>query len=207
MIFYKNLLASYKKDNCDWIVEKTPDHARYVFRIAKDFEGAKFIFIFRDPRAAIASLLKTPWNRKSTLIAALEYTYMAKMIAKFQREFPVSIVHYEKLVSNPIASLKIVCQFLELGFESKMLENNGGKEVVPDWELAWKANSKNKITDSSLDKWRKNLTRSQIYTIERSCNEAMAQNNYALSSVLSNTAKCRYRIEYFTYRTLRLFKP
>jgi len=177
--FYNLLLLEYsnKKIGCRLIVEKTPDHIRFIDRIREHYSEAKLIAIVRDPRAAISSLLQTPWNRRSIKTAALEFDYEMRLLEKHKKT--VFILKYEDLVNSPTKTLSACCTELDCSYEPEMIENRGGGEVVPDWESAWKENSKSPTKKDSLEKWRKNLLDSEIEFIEKTNRFALEKYNYA----------------------------
>jgi hypothetical protein len=126
--------------------EKTPAHLRYVSTLMEWFPNAKVIHMLRDPRGVFISDLRRrkklpvtfPFkqlNRHDTLLklfimlqttavwleAVLRYHRYAKL-------YPDNylLVKFEDLVTDPEKHIGRVCEFLEIEFQDKMLE----QEVV-----------------------------------------------------------------------------
>lgn len=176
--FFANLLNTYseRKKSCSIIVEKSPDHIKYLPQIINDFPRSKIIAITRDPRAAISSLTRTTWNHRSTLNASLEFRFQMKQLSLFRDK--AHILRYEDLVTDPQATLKSICNYLKIRYQVEMVENGSGHQIIPTWENEWKKNSKGKPTTDSLNKWEKHLSRHEVKMIEKFNWDFMKQQSY-----------------------------
>ena len=84
----------------------------------------KFIFLFRDPRAIVASSLRK-YPHQSTWRATMHWRRAIRKRDRFIRKQPadaVMHVHYESLNQDIEAGLQRLCAFLDLPFEPAMLE-------------------------------------------------------------------------------------
>ena len=50
--------------------EKTPDHIRWWRPISRSMPNVKFVFVVRDPRAVVESMLRMDWADRSHLVLA-----------------------------------------------------------------------------------------------------------------------------------------
>lgn len=83
-------------------------------------------------------------------------------------------VRYEDLLSNPEKTLKQVCAFLELDFESQMLEFYSNDQTISnarrikDW-----TNLAKPLLRNNFNKYRKNLLENEIRWVENICRRGM----------------------------------
>jgi hypothetical protein len=108
--------------------EKSPNYWDRMDRVAKQFPAARFIVIFRDPRAVCRSVIE----------AAPEAPYFARpgmpLRALFACEYlkrqsdgllnagvPVHVLQYEDLVQQPEKELGAICDFLGVPFDPRMV--------------------------------------------------------------------------------------
>lgn len=126
--------------------EKTPTHLYYVPTLLEWFPQAKIIHTFRDPRAIFVSTLKFmktgEWGLKAKLpsvppwlldpvihpIEVLRITKVwfdaVRLHATYEQLYPQQyhFVRFEDLISDPAGQLQHICGFLNVPFESQMLE-------------------------------------------------------------------------------------
>jgi len=106
---------------------KSPDYFDRMVRLAQEFPHARFVVIFRDPFEICRSIVRagrtSRWfaRRGMTLRALLGYHEMKKQTDRLrQRGACLYELHYEDLVADPQRTLKSVCKFLEIPFDSQM---------------------------------------------------------------------------------------
>lgn len=89
----------------DIIVEKTPGAYEHVERLLLRYPQSRIIFLWRDARAVVSSLLKAPWAGDDWLM----HTYRWKRCYRFfvaVAEHPrVRTVRYEDLIAEPTRTL------------------------------------------------------------------------------------------------------
>jgi Sulfotransferase family len=121
--------------------EKTPKHWRYLPEILNLFPESKAIWVVRDGRDAIASMMNMPWKPHNNLaLHAMQWRFaMEKMLAAEPR-FPGRIlrVKFEDLVASPEVEVKRATEFIDESFESRQLDFTIQTGVVPGWEMEWK---------------------------------------------------------------------
>lgn len=164
--------------NIKLISEKTPDNALVFEQLYELFPDGKFILVIRDPRAIINSFkevqrkAKKIGNTKVRIGKNLNYDvgYVRNSITKgsnFIERHPSNgmFVYYEDLIQSPDETVKNVCNFLGIAFESEMLETSkrnemsdlADKKQITELPFISDLFDKN-ISDSSLNTWRKSLT-------------------------------------------------
>ena len=94
-------------------LEKTPKHIYHVDEIRKD-HNPHFIFVVRNGYDCIASLEKRYGDFDK---AYNRYIDDHKEVMKHDGH----IVRYEDLISNPADTLQKICEYIELPYESQML--------------------------------------------------------------------------------------
>ncbi len=157
--------------------EKTPDNVLVFAELAELLPDAKFLFVIRDPRAVVASLMKTGRKAVAENLPAPEYSLdFQKAIRhveecheagfRFVKSAPerVLVVAYEELVRAPDAGARSICGFLGLDWSGNMLNpagksHDGERAITGKSGNLWydaKSYNRNPST-SSIDKWKKDL--------------------------------------------------
>ena len=129
-------LRSGKSIPCD----QTPRNVFYIDEIIKQYPQAKIVNMIRDPRDVLQSQ-KRKWKRrflggtdlpfKETVRDWINYHpitisriwHTAVTAAdKFSDNENVKNVYFEKLLSDPVTTIKEICEFVEIGFSTTMLD-------------------------------------------------------------------------------------
>jgi len=165
-----------------WIIEM-------FLPLAKSIKNSKFIVIIRDPRASIASHTKKKY--KGSVANSLSFIRCwRKMIAftiyyKSLKIFKnrLCVVTHEDLLENPKKICKKLCNFLNVKFESEML--NTANYLDYSTGKIWQGNSsfENKtfgFKKKRANRWRKELSYSEIRAIEFIAHHELKLLNYKL---------------------------
>ena len=190
--------------------EKTPGHWRYIDTLLSWYPSSKIIFMQRDPRAVAASQLKTPWVKISprSLSGGIFYQTRSSQIgwlARFWAECHhqvapqwiddprVLLVTYEQLVNDSESTLRHVCDFVDEDFDPSMLNRKPIAEsaIPPGSEEAgnalWKQwlhdhhdKANQPVSQASLEKWKNELSESEVALIEGICSQGMVERDYPL---------------------------
>lgn len=126
-------LARHEGARC-W-VEKSPEHVYHARAIADRFQGARFVYVVRDPRDVVTSIVHTPWvmprvrGRRARLVAgATLWELMTfaglRLLADPWLAPRVLPIRYESLVHEPRVELERLASFLGLPTHA---------EAVDDW--------------------------------------------------------------------------
>jgi hypothetical protein len=154
--------------------------------LARSYPEAKFMIMLRDPRACIASALRVSdpriiphvlsFARNWRKAAAFTQHYLRDPLFKDR----ILFIRYEDLVQDPQTHAQTLCQFLDLEFNPAMLDPRNFKDPSGG---RWKGNSHqgaapDRIYTSSLEAWKKSMSREQIWTIELACDPEMRHLGY-----------------------------
>jgi Sulfotransferase family len=111
---------------------KSPNYYDSMTRLSREFQGARFIVIWRDPFDICRSILRAAespnWFRKAGLPqrALFGYRQMKKECdGLIAAGVPVHEIEYEDLVQNPANVMLDVCHFLGVPFDERMLGLDG----------------------------------------------------------------------------------
>ena len=175
------LMAAYReKEGGVRVGEKSPAHTRWVPRLAAAFPDAKFVHLMRDPRAVALSRIRAGFTTKRTATAIerwREAVAMHENVADSLGGDRYFLVRYEDLVTTPKEAIEPLCAFLGIPFDERMLTSKQGVSEG----LGAKAHHQNlakPVFTSSIEKWRKELTTSQIRMIEAELGETMRAFGY-----------------------------
>ncbi|PQP35618.1 hypothetical protein C6A37_01585 [Desulfobacteraceae bacterium SEEP-SAG9] len=102
--------------------DKSPSHIRHTPLLKKLFPEARFIHIIRDVRDYCLSINKA-WG-KNMIRAAQRWRDDLRRIKSDSRQFKYDYfeVKYEDLISQPADTLRRICGFLDIEFETNMLK-------------------------------------------------------------------------------------
>jgi hypothetical protein len=194
--------------------EKTPNHVRFLDHLLAWFPDAKVLVMRRDPRAVVASQLRSPWVtlrlQPRTPRGGIFIRKRSLHLARFAREWVrtyrdlvparekdsrVMVVAYERLVRDTEAQLQAVCDFLGEAFEAGMLTSRSEETVPPpDAKLAderyeaWRQEHVSKalgpVDETKVEKWKRHLGPGEVAGVESWCRRTMEDVGYASASSL-----------------------
>lgn len=105
--------------------DKTPPYDVFITSLHRLLPEARFIILIRDGRDVALSIKQTWFGQDQTLQSmAQEWTRRVRESLRQARanEEICQVVRYEQLVRNPYETLQRICGFLNIDFESSMLE-------------------------------------------------------------------------------------
>ncbi len=76
-------------------------------------------------------------------------------------------IRYEDLVTNPDKSIKEACAFLDINYNSDILDHTSQVEKLGDTDKSHHANLSKPISSESIGKWKHNLSESDQESITR----------------------------------------
>ena len=170
-IFLAILTTFAEKHQVKRVGEKSPNHFRCIGLLKERFPNAKFIHIIRDPRAVILSMKKSLFESKNIGSLCKIWHEAIEIHRKYSERLGSKgyiAVKYEDLVTQPETTLRPICDFLDITFSPQMLEHHkreflGFRDVESQPHM--KSTLKPVFT-SSLEKWREELSPSQIALIQ-----------------------------------------
>ena len=164
-----------EKYGCRFLSEKTPNNVLVFAELLNLFPAAHFIYVIRDPRAVVASMLQVGRRAKKAGWTTPAYTHSVWAAISYinqclhsgfasQKIAPerVATVSYERLVSEPESETKRICNFLKIDWCQKMLhpgsiKHLGEKAVTNNVWYDTKSYNRDPKT-YEIDKWQTQLT-------------------------------------------------
>jgi len=113
--------------------DKSPNYYDRLNEMADDFPQARFIIVWRDPKATANSILSAAslgnsyFRRKGAALCGLlgYQVFKAECDRLLVRGKPVCQVNYEDLISDTPAVMRQVCEFLQIPYEDSLLSLEG----------------------------------------------------------------------------------
>lgn len=180
---FNTLVTCYaENENKPIWCEKTPYNELFLREIRDWYPHALLIYIARDPRAVISSLLKTPWASKNIYMNVLKWGGSVRIYEQNREEF--LFLRYEDLVDEPKATITVLCEKLGIDFEEGMLQQRGAsiRENRDGWAKEALTIATREIDPKVKEKWRQHLTPSQVWFIERLLTKEMERFEYTKSA-------------------------
>ena len=203
------------------ISEKTPDNILVFDHLIELFPNSNFFFIARDPRAIYNSFKNLKGRNKNknkigfgeNILDDLNRIYLSikagdDFIKKNSSQ--CKIVYYENLVSKPLEEIKDVCNFLDVPFQTQMLETETPNDTSIMVEKKGRSNNPfitplfdKKIQTSSINSWTTELNKVEILLFNYffSKKNISCLSNYKFSSnkvlglVLFNCLRVCYKLK------------
>jgi hypothetical protein len=158
--FAIDLYAQAADDGATYFLDKTPPYAHFLPELARTFPEARFIALFRNPLAVVASVVETfsggrwePDRYPLSLYVALE------ALVSSTRSHPdlVHPVRFEDLASGEAESWERLMDFLGLGFDPTSLGDFGS--VALSGRLGDKHGTirYSQLSAEPLSKWRQTI--------------------------------------------------
>lgn len=146
-----------KNKEARYFLDKTPRYALIADEIIDIFPDGKFIFLWRNPLAIIASIVETWGGGKWDLSMCKVDLFkgMASLIDGYQAHSNhILAVQYESFLHSPERELSRIAEYLELKLDPDVLKNFS--QVSFKGKLVDPTGTKNyQVVDTApLDKWR-----------------------------------------------------
>jgi hypothetical protein len=163
--------------------EKTPMHYEHLNLIFEWYPHSKVIWMLRDPRSVVASLLKVYWASNLVSVNAKHWKASAKLLKRhWQQDERVKVVTYEDLVREPVKTLVSVCDFLDEDYCADMLTQRSSQEVPltnrDRWMTKHLQKSLGDLDISSIEKWKREIPCWRVSIVESICRPEMKHYHY-----------------------------
>lgn len=177
--------------------DKTPHYVESMSTVREMFPEARFVHIVRDGRDVMLSL--TPlWFGPGSLATAAEFWSQTLISAQVQaRTLPFYMeVRYEDLVCDPAASLRQICEFLDLDWSPSMLEyhrhagqriaeesaerHRNGRAISPGERMAIHKYVDQPPRQDRVERWRAEMSAADLRTFEGIAGETLDAFGYEL---------------------------
>ena len=160
--------------------DKTPMNTLYLDWIGTVFPRSKFIHIIRDGRDVASSYLKM--ERYDTILeAANRWINSIESAQSFGSKIKENYIEirYEELVTKPEEVIKYTCDFLDIDYDSKMLDHTKQVKKLGDTDKEHHSNLSKPISSDSVGKWRNNLSESDQESITKLLHKHLQRLGYA----------------------------
>ena len=164
-----------------WI-EKTPANRDHVDAIFSRFPKARLLVTLRDPRAILATqiaLERTRRTKRFSVYYVIAHWRVAAGLATRVQAGDVSglVIQYEQLVTEPSASMKKVCDYLEIEFQPEI--NLKPTKIGQTWSGNSAARKEfSQISAEPAGRWENELSEDEIGWVEWHCRDLMPQFGY-----------------------------
>lgn len=164
--------------------EKTPGNLFYVDWLIEMFPDAQFIYVQRDPRAAVASMQRVSFFPDDVVINALNrrksWSVAQRMLTRFVPEAQRITIRYEDLVRTPESVARTLCTFLGEAYAPAMLRfhTNARRYMKAEASASFNAAATRPISTGRVARWKTDLSSTEVGWIESICAEEMAQFGY-----------------------------
>ena len=180
--------------------DKTPGYIRKTIPIQRVLPEARFIHMIRDGRDVALSLLPLNFG-PSTITEAAEL--WVRRVSMGRRQAPAANhyteVTYEDLITDTEATLRRVCEFIELDYDATMLAyheraserlaekardlpKEGGRKQPAEARIASHALASEAPRADRIGRWRREMEGADVAEYERVAGDLLAELGYELST-------------------------
>lgn len=142
------------------VLEKSPLHLRHLHELARWYPDAKFIWILRDPRACVASLIKVPFATDDPIVLARQWARNVGfgLSADLPSEM-LTTVRFEDLVAEAETrrTIERLCAFVDVPLCDRLFDHQAKVRTVKASET-WKANVARPMMSDRANAWRNELS-------------------------------------------------
>jgi len=159
--------------------DKSPNLEYFFNDIKLLMPESKVLHIIRDGRA-VAYSMSTRSSRNLLLSAQkwVDGNIQALVNQQIAGKEKYKIIHYEALLQQPEEILRSVCEFLNIRFDSQIL--NPDDDSVDENKKYVKSN----FDQMKINKWKEQLTKKEIFKIEKIQGPLLQQLGYILETPL-----------------------
>jgi hypothetical protein len=173
-------------------VDHTPHNVRYATALGEIFSDMKLIHIVRDGRAVANSIIPLDWGPNTVIKAAPWWVEKVAYGLAVETRWPesrITRIRYEDLVQSPEATLKRLCKFLGIDYQSKMARATGFRR--PDYTKSQHSLIGKGPDASRISAWKEDLTPRQIELFEYLTRDFLRYLGYILECNLETSSPTR----------------
>jgi hypothetical protein len=191
---YRNLLAVLLREGAalrgaaHW-GDSSPQDVLYLSTILEWFPDAKIVGLVRDPRGVLSSYKNyyrrgEPTYRESynpLTSSILWKSYMVALLEAGRASWRTALhtVRYENLVTSPETEVRALCRHVGVDYDPKMIEV---ERMNSSFEAGSGYTKASGIFTTSIDRWRQELTATEIWLGERIFGGVMRELGYEPAS-------------------------
>ena len=168
--------------------EKTPGNLFYVDVLQEMFPDAYFLYVVRDPRAGVASMMNAPFFADDVVFNAMSRQKHAEVGLRLLQTHVAPdhwmTIRYEDLTNRPEDTLLGICALIGEDYEPAMLQYHRTAATYMKEEAAssFNATATRPVTTARIDAWRDQLSARDVAVIEAICADEMARYGYSPTS-------------------------
>jgi hypothetical protein len=186
-----------------WI-DKTPFYTPHIDTLWNLFPGCRIIHLVRDGRDVAQSLRNLNWGSRNLPRLAQDWRWKTTICHKVGRAIGGDNfleIKYEDLVTEPTATLKRICWFLQEEFSDAMLEHgrDDGGERVPEASRQWHGHSMEPPDVSKLYGWKRSMSLADRLIFDEEAGDALDLFGYEREK---KKATWRSRLKRVMYSTI-----
>ncbi len=191
-LVYLHYPFAEEKTNVKLIIDKNPIYTIYIKNLKRIYPKSKFIILVRDYRDNILSRKKYSDTKSSIYKLAASWNYFYKVIENDCSEIKNDIhyLKYENLVSEPEKELKLLCSFLGVNYQNKLLEyqdlsikikthlkeNVSGKDFKKITTMH--SNLEEEINTKRVSAFKNEMDQKQLILLDKLCNKNALKYGY-----------------------------
>jgi hypothetical protein len=149
-----------KDVNASYFLDKTPRYALIADEIVEMFPQGKFIVLWRNPLAIIASIIET-WGGGRWNVSAYEvdlFDGLANLIDSYQSHSgKILAIQYENFLKSPEMELKRISEYLSVKLDAELLKRFHQVQFAGDMGDPTGVQSYREVDVAPLEKWKTTL--------------------------------------------------
>jgi hypothetical protein len=170
--------------------DKTPLHGLYLGRILEDFDSPRIIHVVRDPRGAVASLMRMPWAPSSVYLNALYCEQQIEAVVAHADH--IYEVRLEDLLADPRGTMSGVLQYIGEDWDDNVLDHARHAPTDDMPPFPWFEGAKHKLgVSTGAPAWQEQLSPAWIRIIEEICFLSMDRYKYPRAELLREPSSLR----------------
>lgn len=172
-LIYLSVPSLYPKESPQYLGDKNPIYALYPKKLKSLFPDAKFIFLVRDYRDNILSILRLYPEFPVIATHAIRWREVFKKFHRMAVKHPHDflLLRYEDLAEKPEDTLKKACTFLGITWSAHMLQFHAkGQEASLQHNAAfnekWHPGLYQPIHTDTLGRWKKVMQEKDVRLVD-----------------------------------------
>jgi len=204
-LFLALLAALNQESEATRFGEKTVGHVVHAEAFLETYQNCQIIQMVRDPRAVFSSILRSNVRSNQVYSMIQEWSRSIRIHEKLKDHERYHCVKFEDLILNTNETLTAACRQLGLEFDEAMLDYQNRKEAGYSPEQTHHENTRKPIFTSNLHRWKKDLSASQIGTLEYGLAKEMKAMGYELTNTPVAFPKTRIWLSSIANQFSRVF--
>ena len=199
-LLFKRLL---KNNNVLYFGDKAPNMLRYMPELLSLFPAAKIVFVVRDPRDNVYSLI----NRQYLSLAQScqlydEYNREVVRFLNLLGSEKAVLIRFEDVLAQPESSIHSLFDFIDIPFDLNVLDLSEYGEKQDSYVLP-------KLDKSKIGRWKENMRAKDVRFVERFLNSHFTEHKYDIFNINikpSRLSFLRVLLDGFIWDVKGLFK-